>query len=81
MAAVTQATELSRLKSLLVDAVDTLSEREKLVIQYHYFQQTNFENIADILGVSKGRVSQIHKRALVAVREKLKGPSDLDGYF
>ncbi|MEE8058556.1 MAG: sigma-70 family RNA polymerase sigma factor [Pseudomonadales bacterium] len=76
-----QSTELSRLKSLLVDAVDTLSERERLVIQYHYFQQTPFENIADILSVSKGRVSQIHKRALMAIREKLRGPENLDGYF
>jgi RNA polymerase sigma factor for flagellar operon FliA len=59
---------LSDLKSRLA----RLPERERLVIDYHYAQGVQFKEIADLLGLSKGRVSQIHAMALQRLRQALQ---------
>lgn len=48
--------------------VDSLPEREKLVLDLHYQQHLTFTAIASFLGLTKGRVSQIHKAAIERVR-------------
>ncbi|MBN3817446.1 sigma-70 family RNA polymerase sigma factor [Paraburkholderia sp. Se-20369] len=58
-------------KTRLANAVRHLPERTRKIIQYHYFHGLGFEQIADILGVSKGRISQLHRAALVELREQL----------
>jgi RNA polymerase sigma factor for flagellar operon FliA len=61
--------ELRELRQRLVGLVDALPEQERRVIKYHYFQNLEFTEIARIFGVTKGRVSQIHKHALLLLRE------------
>lgn len=63
---------LKQLRSRVVELIDRLPEREARVIKYHYLQDVPFNQIADDLGVTKGRVSQIHKRALELLKEALK---------
>ncbi|HEF5875104.1 TPA: sigma-70 family RNA polymerase sigma factor [Burkholderia cenocepacia] len=58
-------------KTRLAAAVLHLPERTRKIIQYHYFHGLAFEQIADILGVSKGRISQLHRAALTELRERL----------
>jgi RNA polymerase sigma factor for flagellar operon FliA len=48
-----------------------MPERSRKVIHYHYFNELGFEQIGDILGVTKGRISQIHRSALAELRELL----------
>jgi RNA polymerase sigma factor for flagellar operon FliA len=50
------------------------------VVKYHYFQNLEFTEIASMFGLTKGRISQIHKRALLLLREAraLAGGLDLD---
>lgn len=62
-------------------AMTHLSEREALVLRYHYYHGSPFETIAEWLGVTKGRVSQIHKQALQRLREHLKRSTTLDEYY
>jgi len=61
--------ELRQLKDKLVGLVDALPDQERRIIKYHYFQNLEFTEIAVIFGVTKGRISQIHKRALLLLRE------------
>jgi RNA polymerase sigma factor for flagellar operon FliA len=61
--------ELRQLREGLVRLVDALPDQERRVIKYHYFQNIEFTEIARIFGVTKGRISQIHKSALVLLRE------------
>lgn len=49
-------------------AIRSLPERERLVIELHYLQHVPFVEIAGLLGVTKGRVSQVHKAALGRLR-------------
>jgi RNA polymerase sigma factor for flagellar operon FliA len=64
--------EYADLQRRLRDVLTQLPEREARLVDYHYFQHVGFDEIAEILGVTKGRVSQLHKRALERVRELMK---------
>jgi RNA polymerase sigma factor for flagellar operon FliA len=61
----------------LRQAVRTLPARTRRIIEYHYFEAIPFEQIATLLGVSKGRISQIHKAGLQALKAALKPETSL----
>ena len=68
-------TETQRLQDLLRAAILKLNASERRVIRYHYQQDVSFEEISHILGVTRGRVSQIHRQALLNLRKALaQGP-------
>jgi len=48
--------------------IDGLPEREAYVMRQHYRNGVSFQQIAGLLGVTKGRVSQIHRAALQRLR-------------
>ncbi|WEK46115.1 MAG: sigma-70 family RNA polymerase sigma factor [Candidatus Andeanibacterium colombiense] len=51
--------------------VDNLPERESFVIRQHYRNGVSFQQIALLMGVTKGRVSQIHRSGLEKLRSLL----------
>ena len=59
------------LHDLLKEALKTLPEREALVIQLYYVEELNVYEIADVLEVTTGRVSQIKKSAIGSLRHFL----------
>ncbi len=68
-------TELKNLQARVRDVVARLSSQEKTVIQYHYQQEISFDEVARMMNVTKGRISQIHRQALMHLRELLtQGP-------
>lgn len=54
-------------------AIDRLDEREKLVIQLVYYEELPLKEIADLLGCSISRVSQIKGEAIEKLRRFMKG--------
>jgi RNA polymerase sigma factor for flagellar operon FliA len=50
-----------------------LPEKELIVIEQHYMFGLSFSHIADLLGVTAARVSQLHRSGLNAMRARLKG--------
>lgn len=56
---------------ILLEAIDRLPDREALVIRMYYKQGRSMRAIAEELGVSESRVSQLHARALKLLREAL----------
>jgi RNA polymerase sigma factor FliA len=61
--------QLERIRGRLNRLVDVLPERERAIIRFHYFHQMEFQQIGELLGLSKGRVSQLHARALHMIRD------------
>lgn len=59
------------LRAALRKALESLSEREALVIQLYYVEELNVYEIAEILEVTTGRVSQIKKAAIGTLRQRL----------
>ena len=57
------------LQKLLKKAIVELPEREALVIQLYYVEELNVFEIAEVLEVSTGRVSQIKKTAIAQLRK------------
>ncbi|MBE6909684.1 MAG: FliA/WhiG family RNA polymerase sigma factor [Ruminococcaceae bacterium] len=60
--------ERRELLDALTDAIGTLRENEQIVLSLYYQKDMKMKDIADILGVSHARASQIHTRAI----QKLK---------
>lgn len=60
--------ERHQMDRLLESAVSRLPERERLVVVLHYQEYVPFVEIARLLGVTKGRVSQIHRAAIERAR-------------
>ncbi|MGJ7502507.1 sigma-70 family RNA polymerase sigma factor [Variovorax sp. ZT5P49] len=64
-------TEIIQLRTVLRDLVGQLSDQQKMVIRHHYLQEIPFDEIAKIMGVTRGRVSQLHRQGLLRLRELL----------
>jgi RNA polymerase sigma factor for flagellar operon FliA len=63
--------ELRQFQQRIAYVLKNLTAREQEVIRMHYFHSHSFEEIAQELGLSKGRISQLHKQALVRLRSLL----------
>ncbi|OOG44433.1 hypothetical protein B0B52_06725 [Polaromonas sp. A23] len=63
-----QRFELKKLCETMSALVEKLPVQQAHVIKGHYFHGHAFVDIGRSLGISKGRVSQIHKRALIELR-------------
>ena len=59
----------TELRENLVEALKTLPEREALLIQLYYVEELNVYEIAEVLDITTGRVSQIKKNAVSRLRE------------
>lgn len=57
---------------ILSKAIDMLKEKDKLVLSLYYYEELNLREIGMILEVSESRVSQLHSRAIVNLRNIMK---------
>lgn len=60
-----------QLEQKIAAAIDQLSAREAAVIRQHYEHGLSFAQIADLLGLTRGRISQLHSAALFKLRKRL----------
>jgi RNA polymerase sigma factor for flagellar operon FliA len=60
--------ELKQFQDRITHLVRNLTAREQDVVRLHYFQSKSFDEVAEELGLTKGRVSQLHKQALLRLR-------------
>jgi RNA polymerase sigma factor FliA len=58
-------------RGLLAAAINSLSEREKIVVTLYYFEGLTLAEIGEILGVTESRVCQIHTKAVGGLRLQL----------
>ena len=61
-----------KINQLLGDALLDLPARNRQIVIAHYFHHVKFQKIAEDLQVTKGRVSQLHKAALMELRNALR---------
>ncbi|SFT56620.1 RNA polymerase sigma factor FliA [Halomonas saccharevitans] len=55
----------------LVEAIEELPEREKLLMALYYQEELNLKEIGAVLGVSESRVCQLHSQAVSRLRVRL----------
>ncbi len=68
--------EAEEMRTLLAKAIDKLPQREKLVITLHYYHGLMIKEIADLLNITNGRVSQLHTQATLRLRARLSSAKD-----
>ena len=61
------------IRQLLVDAIEELPEKERMVLTLYYYEELTMKEIALTLGVVESRISQIHSSAVVRLRTSLAG--------
>jgi RNA polymerase sigma factor for flagellar operon FliA len=71
-----QAFESEETKYLLAKAINTLPEREKIVVTLYYYEGLTLAEIGQVLGVTESRICQMHTKAVLQLRGKLADTSD-----
>jgi RNA polymerase sigma factor FliA len=66
------ALDTGEVRDLLQEAIQDLPEREQLVIALYYFENLTLREIGEVLGVTESRVSQLHSKAVLRLRSRLK---------
>ncbi len=59
----------------LVDAINRLPDRERLVVTLYYYEGMTLAEIGDVLGVTESRVCQIHAKTMMSLRNRLGDPA------
>jgi RNA polymerase sigma factor for flagellar operon FliA len=56
----------------VVQAIDQLPERERMVMSLYYVEELNLKEIGEVLGVSESRISQILSAVVKKLRQNLQ---------
>ena len=67
-----QVFQAHRLKEIVARAIDDLPYQEKIVISLYYYEELTMKEIGKVLEITESRVSQIHTKAILHLRTKLK---------
>ncbi len=59
----------------LVDAINRLPERDRLVVTLYYYEGMTLSEIGEVLGVTESRVCQIHAKTMMSLRNRLGDPT------
>jgi len=68
--------EGDEMRAMLSAAINSLSDREKIVVTLYYFEGLTLSEIGDVLGVTESRVCQIHTKAVGQLRLRLTDTSE-----
>lgn len=56
----------------ILAAIEDLRDAERTVMQQHYLNDVPFNEIARLMGLTKGRIAQIHRAAILRIRMKVR---------
>ncbi|MCK5513376.1 MAG: sigma-70 family RNA polymerase sigma factor, partial [Deltaproteobacteria bacterium] len=63
---------LSEVKDAIAQAIDDLPEKEKQVISLYYYDELTMKEIGKVLDLTESRVSQIHTKAVLRLKVRIK---------
>ena len=66
------ALHFAELRDLLAEAIAALPEKEKLTVSLYYYEELTMREIGKILGYTESRISQMHSKAMLRLRVRLK---------
>ncbi len=73
---------LKELRDIIAEALEKLPQNERYVLSMYYFDELTMKEIGLVLGITESRVSQIHNKAVLRLRVRLRqrlggNPKDL----
>ncbi len=60
------------IKRLLADSIRSLNENERMVITLYYYEELTYKEIGEILKLSESRISQIHSKTILKMKNYLE---------
>lgn len=63
---------VEELKGILARAIETLSPKEQQVLSLYYYEELTLKEIGEVLGYTESRICQIHGKAILKLRAKLR---------
>ncbi|MDA8189240.1 MAG: FliA/WhiG family RNA polymerase sigma factor [Dehalococcoidales bacterium] len=63
--------ERAELKAALLQAINELPERDRLLMALYYHEELTLKEISHVLEISESRVCQLHARAIIRLRRSL----------
>lgn len=70
-----QAITNAGFRQAVIQAIEALPEREKILMGLYYEQEMNLKEIGAVMGVSESRVCQLHSQAVARMRARLREQS------
>jgi RNA polymerase sigma factor for flagellar operon FliA len=68
--------EIDEMREILAEAIMNLPDKERTVVALYYYEDMTLKEIGRTLGVSESRVSQIHTKAMLRLRGRLRSLQD-----
>jgi RNA polymerase sigma factor for flagellar operon FliA len=65
------AVQVEETRQGLVEAINRLPERDRLVVTLYYYEGMTLSEIGEVLGVTESRVCQIHAKTMMSLRNRL----------
>ncbi|HUF32798.1 MAG TPA: RNA polymerase sigma factor WhiG [Acidimicrobiales bacterium] len=65
------AYEVEEMRHILAEAINSMPEREKVVLTLYYYEGLTLAEIGEVLGVTESRVCQIHTKSVIHLRSKI----------
>lgn len=65
-----KTTALQEIVDKVAGLIDSLTPREKMVMSLYYGDELNMKEVAEVMGITEGRVSQLHSQAMGRLRQK-----------
>ncbi len=66
------AVQFSGLQEIMVQAIEALPDKEKLLISLYYYEELTMKEIGQIMGYTESRISQMHTQAMYRLKHKLR---------
>lgn len=64
--------QIKEFKKIMASSIEKMPEKERLVISLLYYEGVSQVEIAEIMNLTKGRISQIHSKAILRLRQSLE---------
>ena len=64
--------EKNELKEMIAAQINAMPNQERSVLMLYYYETLTFKEIGAVLKVSESRISQIHSKAILRLRSRLK---------
>jgi RNA polymerase sigma factor FliA len=64
--------QINEIKEIVAEAIGKLPKNERFVVSMYYYDELTMKEIGLVLGITESRVSQIHNKAVLRLRSKLK---------
>ncbi len=66
------AAHFAVLQEIMVQAIEALPDKEKLLISLYYYEELTMKEIGQIMGYTESRISQLHTQAMYRLKHKLR---------